>query len=68
MNAEITIDGITFNVEYDRQPKEAATLEYPGCPESIEINEVLVGLINMRQVIPPYWLGRIEEKLMELEE
>ena len=31
---------IEFEVDYDYQPFERATLEYPGCSESVEINEV----------------------------
>ena len=31
---------VEFQVDYDYQPYERATLEYPGCSESIEINEV----------------------------
>ena len=68
MIAEITIDGITFNVDFDRQPKEQETLTYPGCPESVEINEVCVKSINVKSLLPAHLLVRIEEILMELEE
>jgi len=31
---------IPFWVDYEHQPYERATLEYPGCQESISINDV----------------------------
>ena len=31
---------VEFEVDFDYQPFERATLEYPGCDEGIEINEV----------------------------
>ena len=31
---------IEVEIDFDYQPFEWATLEYPGCSESIEINEV----------------------------
>jgi phage terminase Nu1 subunit (DNA packaging protein) len=32
--------GITLEVEYDYQPAERQTLEYPGCPEDACVNTV----------------------------
>lgn len=40
MIAEVTVAGIDFYVEFDYQPKEAETLTYPGCNESIDITGV----------------------------
>jgi len=36
MEAQIRIKGIDFVVEYDLQPYERATRDYPGCAESID--------------------------------
>lgn len=66
MIATINMAGISFNVDYDHQPKEAETLTYPGCPESVEINVVVIKNVNVTNIIKPYWIGRIKEELMEI--
>ena len=66
MIAEVTVAGIDFYVEFDYQPKEAETLTYPGCNESIDITGVSMQGIEVGEIINPYWLGRIEETLMEM--
>jgi hypothetical protein len=43
MNTEsCTIIGLPCEVEFDYQPEERQTLEYPGCDESYEITAVYV--------------------------
>lgn len=64
MNATINIAGISFNVDYDRQPKEAETLYYPGCNESVEVTGVSMLGVEIGEIISTYWLSRIEEELM----
>ena len=61
----VTIDGITFNVQFDYQPREEATQFYPGAKESIEIIGVKLEGVWIGEIISPYWLGRITEELME---
>ena len=36
----ITIDGEQYEVDYEYQPFEPMELEYPGCPEGVEVWEV----------------------------
>lgn len=36
----IDIDGENYEVDYEYQPYEPMELEYPGCPEGVEIGEV----------------------------
>ena len=63
----ITIQGTTFQVDYDYQPKEAETQTYPGCPEEVIINSVKVygSSIDIHEFMSGYWLGRIEEEILE---
>jgi len=62
----VNINGLEFDVEFDYQPKEAETLNYPGCNESIDITGVTMQGVEIGEIIAPYWLGRIEEDLMEM--
>ena len=64
--AIVDINGLVFDVEFDYQPKEAETLNFPGCPASIDITGVKVQTVEVGEIISPYWLGRIEEELMEM--
>ena len=63
----VTIQGVVFNVDYDYQPKEPETLNYPGCKEEITINSIRVygSTIDLQEFMSGYWIGRIEEKIME---
>jgi hypothetical protein len=46
MNTEsCTIFGLPCEVEFDYQPEEKETLEYPGCDESYEILSVKVAVV-----------------------
>ena len=64
--AIVDINGLIFDVEFDYQPKEAETLNYPGCNESIDITGVKVQNVEVGEFISSYWLGRIQEELMEM--
>jgi hypothetical protein len=64
MNLEVILDGIAFNVDFDYQSAEKETLEYPGCPASIDITGVKVQTVEVGEIISTYWLSRIEEELM----
>jgi hypothetical protein len=64
--AIVDINGLVFDVEFDYQPKEAETLNYPGCNESIEVTCVKMQNVEVGEIISTYWLGRIEEELMEM--
>ena len=62
--AIVDINGLVFDVEFDYQSAEKETLEYPGCPASIDITGVKVQTVEVGEFISTYWLGRIEEELM----
>jgi len=40
MTMTINYAGIEFEVEFDYQPEERMTLEYPGCPQEATLNEI----------------------------
>lgn len=37
----VSANGYDFEVDFDYQPAERMTRDYPGCSESVEINEVM---------------------------
>ncbi len=62
----LVIEGTMFYLDYDYQPKESETLEYPGCPESITINSITTcGPVDIRDFVSEDWLGFVSEKIME---
>ena len=61
----VEIEGLSFICDYDHQPKEAETLTYPGCPESLSINSVIYKDIDVLELMSDHWRGLIHEKLME---
>mgnify|MGYP003649927562 CR=1 FL=1 len=40
MTTVIEIDGASYEVDYEYQPYEPMELEYPGCPEGVDIHAV----------------------------
>lgn len=67
MNLDVILDGITFNVDFDHQPKEVETHTEPGCPEEIDITGVSMQGIEVGEIIDPCWIDRIYENIMEME-
>ena len=66
MTVVVQVQGITFLVDYDHQKKEHATLTYPGCPESVEINSISVnGSGDITECLSAYCWDLIREKIME---
>jgi hypothetical protein len=37
---ELNYKGVVFDITYTEQPEETQTLDYPGCPFSIDISEI----------------------------
>ena len=66
-NLEITIDGICFGVDFDYQPEEKQTWDYPGCPAGVEILGVWLLsddlATNLVEVLDEKVLVRIEEEI-----
>jgi len=61
----IVVEGISFDVEYGYQPKEAETLTYPGCDESITINSIIYKHVDVIDLMSEDWKGLIQEKIMD---
>lgn len=62
----VTVGGIDLVVEFDHQPKEAQTMTYPGCEESIEITNVSVNGIEFAvEWLSNYFIELMEEQVLE---
>lgn len=64
----VTINALQENmvVEFDYQPAERQTLEYPGCDESIDITSVTINGVDVCELITSLngW-NRVEELVIE---
>ena len=62
MEKEVSVRGYDFSVSFDYNPPEAMTRHYPGCGESVEINEVTD---YDGDIIKEYAFDLLEGDLME---
>ena len=60
------IDDYVLDVEWNHHPFEPATLEYPGCPESIEVDGTYVDGVDVFKELPESIKGKISDILWEL--
>ncbi len=51
-------------IAFDYQPKERATLEEPGCDESIEITSIQYNGIELRGLFNEAELEELEERVL----
>jgi hypothetical protein len=65
-NYKITINFIELDCYYDYQPKELPTHDYPGCGAEIQYLEIYVGGIDIRDIIDPKHIEKIENELLLL--
>ena len=63
MITTIEIEDVKFQVDYDYQPKEDATLEYPGCDEEATINAVVVGDVDVFKNLPESLKNKITDAI-----
>jgi len=64
--ATVTVQGVDIAIEFDHQPKEAETLTYPGCPESVEITEVQIkGFYLATEWLSNYFIELIEAEALK---
>ena len=52
-------------VEYDYQPRERMTLEYPGCSEGVEVESVEVNGKEILEELSKKCLDELEEKCLD---
>jgi hypothetical protein len=53
-------------VEYDYQPAESFSLEHPGCPEEVELTDVLVDGVSVDVCdFSQAWIDRTVEYILE---
>jgi len=62
----IKVNDMVLDVEWNHQPYEPETLEYPGCPESIEVDGAYVGGINIFNDLPESLKDKISDILWDL--
>ena len=66
-NLEIVIDGICLGVDFDYQPEEKQTWDYPGCDAGAEILGVWIDSdserTNIIDLLSEQVLVRIEEEI-----
>ena len=59
MKTKLNYKGIEFDVEFDYQPAEKAErgpeAQYPGCPETAEITEILFMGVDFYEVMEDYF-------------
>ena len=67
---DVTIDGedVCALVYWWYQPYERMTHDYPGCPESVELEQVLHGGLDMLALLTKREIDAIEQQILEREE
>lgn len=66
MNFIFYKDDMVLDIDYDYQPKEEATLEYPGCDEDICINGAFVNGINIFKSLSESTKNKICDQILEI--
>ena len=62
----IEVDDMVLDVEYQYQPYEPETLEYPGALECIIVDGAYVGGIDIFKALPESTKDKISDILWEL--
>jgi hypothetical protein len=63
--ATITHMGVSMVVEYDYEPEERQTLEYPGYPETCDVVTVSVGGVEITPLLDIDVIHSIETLILE---
>lgn len=58
-------DDVTLDVEFDYQPYEAMTRDYPGCPEAVDIYSVILEDTGSEVCLLPDAEVEVEEKILD---
>ena len=66
MNITLEIDDHVLDVDYDYQPKEEATLTYPGCNEDACINGAFVDGVDIFKSLPESTKNKICDVIWEI--
>ena len=66
--ALLKLGGEYVTVQFDYQPAELGDLEYPGCAESAEINEVFLDGIDIFDDLSVSCIDRMETECLQREE
>ena len=66
MNITLEIDDYVLDVDYDYQPKEEATLTYPGANEELTLNGAFVNGVDVFKSLPESTKNGISDMLWDL--
>jgi hypothetical protein len=66
MNITLEINDMVLDIDYDYQPKEEATLEYPGCNEDVCINGAFVNGVDVFKSLSESIKNKISDCIWEL--
>jgi hypothetical protein len=66
MKATINFRGFDFDVQYDYEPKERQTHEYPGYPETFDFWEVKLNGIDAMDLLQDCFEEFEEEAIQQL--
>lgn len=66
MIIKLEIDDYVLDVDYDYQPKEEATLEYPGAAEDACTNGAFVNSVDVFKSLPESTKNKICDVIWEI--
>ncbi len=66
MNITLEIDDMVLDVEWNHQPYEPETLEYPGCNEDVCINGAFVNGVDVFKSLPESTKNKICDCVWEI--
>jgi hypothetical protein len=67
MKATINFRGFEFDVQYDYEPEESQTHDYPGYPETFDFWEVKLNNIDAMELLQDCFEDFEEEAINQLE-
>lgn len=62
---DITYKGSRLTIIYDYTPSERQTYEHPGCPEIIEVTNILVGPYDITELLSDQQIDAMVEAMRE---
>lgn len=64
-SASITVLGVPMDVQFEFDPAEAASFDFPGCPACVEVICAKVGDHDLTDLLSAATVDAIEDELLE---
>ena len=64
-SASITVLGVPMDVQFEFDPAEAASFDFPGCPAEVEVICAKVGDHDLTDLLSASAVDAIEDALLE---